>query len=330
MSGAAPSSRSQRADSFSDSDDEGAPKGPYVSKYAGLLRRPRTPPSEDGGSEPAAAAAATTTAAPVPASAPGSTSQLLRNGLSPSTRLSGARLLGLRPLSASAPDGRPMSARTAAAAAAAAAAASASGASIGSDSGRATATAAGPPSRQGGASSAALRSTAKVVSEADSSRIGGIRGGGGGGRNDDDDVDDYDEDDGDDGDVGDFLEEIGGETDAEGAGAGASAAATATGGASTIGSGEEGANFFEVEQEWANLQTLRLVFESAGLDRAQQTRFLQALRPERFAPGDCIVRQGEVGDKLFVITEGEVKGRAKRPQLSQQSSHFGGAARAAA
>ena len=65
-------------------------------------------------------------------------------------------------------------------------------------------------------------------------------------------------------------------------------------------------SFVAVEQEWQQLETLKLVFERAQLQASQQLRFLRALQPEQFAPGDYIVRQGGVGDKFYIITEGEV------------------------
>jgi serine/threonine protein kinase/serine/threonine protein phosphatase PrpC len=64
--------------------------------------------------------------------------------------------------------------------------------------------------------------------------------------------------------------------------------------------------FFEVDKEWEHLKTLKLVFTKAGLDASAQRRFLEALRPATFSPGAYIVRQGEVGDMFYIISEGEV------------------------
>lgn len=47
-------------------------------------------------------------------------------------------------------------------------------------------------------------------------------------------------------------------------------------------------------------------FCRAGLDVGQQQKFLAALRPATFRAGEYIVRQGDPGDMLYVITEGEV------------------------
>lgn len=52
---------------------------------------------------------------------------------------------------------------------------------------------------------------------------------------------------------------------------------------------------------------LRNVVGRAQLDEAQTEAFLNALREERFAPGELIVRQGDKADKLFVIVEGEAR-----------------------
>jgi hypothetical protein len=49
-----------------------------------------------------------------------------------------------------------------------------------------------------------------------------------------------------------------------------------------------------------------LHFCSAGLDLSQQHKFLAALKPASFHGGDYIVRQGDPGDMLYIITDGEV------------------------
>jgi len=65
-------------------------------------------------------------------------------------------------------------------------------------------------------------------------------------------------------------------------------------------------NYADFDDEWEHLKTLKLVFQKAGLERRQQQRFLEALVPERLSEGEYVVRQGEDGDKFYIITEGEV------------------------
>jgi serine/threonine protein kinase/serine/threonine protein phosphatase PrpC/CRP-like cAMP-binding protein len=66
------------------------------------------------------------------------------------------------------------------------------------------------------------------------------------------------------------------------------------------------AQFQDFDDEWEHLKTLKLVFQRAGLALEQQKRFLLALVPEHFEEGAYIVKQGDVGDKFYIITEGEV------------------------
>lgn len=69
----------------------------------------------------------------------------------------------------------------------------------------------------------------------------------------------------------------------------------------------EAETFFQVEKEWQTLETLKLVFERAGLDATQQLRFLQALQPRTFRSGQYIVRHGAPADDgFYIITTGEV------------------------
>ena len=60
------------------------------------------------------------------------------------------------------------------------------------------------------------------------------------------------------------------------------------------------------EGGWHKLRMLKVVFDRAELSQEQQTRFLQTLQRAVFAPGEFIVRQGEMGDKFFIITSGKV------------------------
>ncbi|KAA0167526.1 hypothetical protein FNF31_00964 [Cafeteria roenbergensis] len=72
------------------------------------------------------------------------------------------------------------------------------------------------------------------------------------------------------------------------------------------GSASAAPNYADFDEEWEHLKTLKLVFQRAGLERRQQQRFLEALVAERFSEGEYIVAQGDVGDKFYIITEGEV------------------------
>jgi len=59
-------------------------------------------------------------------------------------------------------------------------------------------------------------------------------------------------------------------------------------------------------EQWEHLKTLKIVFNRAGLDAAQQKRFLAALTTATYYSGDYIVRQGDNGDAFYIITSGEV------------------------
>ena len=62
-----------------------------------------------------------------------------------------------------------------------------------------------------------------------------------------------------------------------------------------------------LEEEWEALKTLRLVFNRANIAEEQQTGFLKQLRREVFtAPDAYIVREGTMGDKFYIVTEGDV------------------------
>lgn len=51
---------------------------------------------------------------------------------------------------------------------------------------------------------------------------------------------------------------------------------------------------------------LRSAFEKAGLSHDHLQQFLDALQSAQYDDTMYIVRQGEVGDKFFIISEGEV------------------------
>lgn len=48
------------------------------------------------------------------------------------------------------------------------------------------------------------------------------------------------------------------------------------------------------------------VHPRAGLSITQQQQFLRALRSDWYSEGDYIVHEGEIGDRFFIITQGEV------------------------
>ena len=78
-----------------------------------------------------------------------------------------------------------------------------------------------------------------------------------------------------------------------------------------------------VEEEWEALKTLRLVFNRAGIAEEQQRGFLLQLRREVFtAPDAYIVREGTMGDKFYIVTEGDVvitKNVDRRPPRHKSS-----------
>ena len=66
---------------------------------------------------------------------------------------------------------------------------------------------------------------------------------------------------------------------------------------------------------------------TAELSEEQQTRFLQTLKPVDYQPGEYIVREGEMGDKFFIITRGKVSVfRNKSPEklVHLYQGHFFG------
>ncbi len=78
-----------------------------------------------------------------------------------------------------------------------------------------------------------------------------------------------------------------------------------------------------LEEEWEALKTLRLVFNRANIAEEQQTGFLRQLRREVFtAPDAYIVREGTMGDKFYIVTEGDVvitKNVDRRPPRHKSS-----------
>jgi sulfate permease, SulP family len=60
---------------------------------------------------------------------------------------------------------------------------------------------------------------------------------------------------------------------------------------------------FEPLRETVPLEQVSLM---AGLDADQRRRLAGCLQPRRLAPGDCLFRQGDPGDRLFVITSGSI------------------------
>jgi len=60
----------------------------------------------------------------------------------------------------------------------------------------------------------------------------------------------------------------------------------------------------EVETDWVGM--LRSVFDAAQLSASHMAAFIARLEDAVFAPGKPIVRQGEIGDRCFIILSGEV------------------------
>lgn len=65
------------------------------------------------------------------------------------------------------------------------------------------------------------------------------------------------------------------------------------------------ADLFE-ESTWTHMDALTVVFDRANLDKDQQERIISLLQEAEYEPGEYVCKQGEMGDKFFIITEGEV------------------------
>jgi len=98
-----------------------------------------------------------------------------------------------------------------------------------------------------------------------------------------------------------------------------------TGGSVSAAAGAVGA----VDTDWVVM--LRTVFESAKLSPAHLERFMGCLQEASFHNGDAIVRQGELGDRFFILVSGtvsveELKPGADEPQVLTRlyaGCHFG-------
>lgn len=54
----------------------------------------------------------------------------------------------------------------------------------------------------------------------------------------------------------------------------------------------------------------------AALDDATREKLAAAMQPEAVTPGQVLLRQGEAGDALFVIAQGQLEVRVRRPDGS--------------
>ena len=80
-----------------------------------------------------------------------------------------------------------------------------------------------------------------------------------------------------------------------------------------------------VEQSnWTQQDALRSVFARAGLDDEHQERIINALESAEYKQGEYIVKQGDMGDKFFIIEDGEVViTRAHKPgEQAQVVTHL--------
>lgn len=86
--------------------------------------------------------------------------------------------------------------------------------------------------------------------------------------------------------------------------------------------GEPRAGSLPTEQKAALLQGVALFTD---LNFQETLRVLTVVREVRFAPGDVIIREGEVGTELFVLLEGEVEVTRDGVFLTRigQGGHFG-------
>ena len=83
---------------------------------------------------------------------------------------------------------------------------------------------------------------------------------------------------------------------------------------------EHGKPDIDLAMEWAELRLLaqagfeplretvpvEQVSRMEGLDAAQRTRLAACMQPRRVAARECLFRQGDPGDRLYIITSGSI------------------------
>ena len=101
------------------------------------------------------------------------------------------------------------------------------------------------------------------------------------------------------------------------------------GNSSHSGGGATGSPSPDEKRDW--MVMLQRVFDASGLNKAQLDCFIARLRTAHFASGQPIVRQGEEGDRFFIIEAGEVtveeqRGADDEPRVLTRlypGNHFG-------